>query len=101
MEAGHYPAIDIEASISRAMNDITSLEHQLSAREFKRLYSVYQQNRDLISVGAYERGSDAQIDQAINAIDMLQDFLRQDMYTPVNLEQSLLDLETLFPQAGA
>ncbi|MGD2118274.1 MAG: flagellar protein export ATPase FliI [Chromatiales bacterium] len=100
-EAGHYPAIDIEASISRAMNDITTLEHQLSARDFKRLYSVYQQNRDLISVGAYERGSDTQIDQAINAIDMLQDFLRQDMYTPVNLQQSLLDLETLFPQTGS
>ena len=43
----------------------------------------------------------AQIDQAINAIVMLQDFLRQDMYTPVNLQQSLLDLETLFPQAGS
>lgn len=98
-ESGHYPAIDIEASISRAMNDITTQGHQLSARDFKQLYSIYQQNRDLISVGAYEQGSDQMIDAAIQAIPMLQDFLRQDMYTPVNLEQSLADLETMFPPA--
>jgi len=98
-ESGHYPAIDIEASISRAMNDITTQGHQLSARDFKQLYSVYQQNRDLISVGAYEQGSDQMIDAAIDAMPMLQDFLRQDMYTPVNLQQSLADLETLFPAA--
>jgi flagellum-specific ATP synthase len=96
-ESGHYPAIDIEASISRAMNDITTTNHQLSASDFKRLYSLYQQNRDLISVGAYEAGSDQMIDAAIEAMPMLQDFLRQDMYTPVNLEQSLADLGTLFP----
>ena len=98
-ESGHYPAIDIEASISRAMNDITTQGHQLSARDFKQLYSIYQQNRDLISVGAYEQGSDQMIDAAIQAFPMLQDFLQQDMYTPVNLEQSLADLETLFPPA--
>ena len=96
-ESGHYPAIDIEASISRAMKEITSVDHQNSATDFKRLYSVYQQNRDLISVGAYEKGSDKLIDAAISAIDMLNDFLRQDMYTPVNLEQSVADLMTLFP----
>ena len=76
-ETGQYPAIDIEASVSRAMNDITSRDHQLAAREFKQIYSLYQQNRDLISVGAYEPGSDENID----------------------LEQSLSELMTLFPQA--
>ncbi len=96
-ESGHYPAIDIEASISRAMKEITGTDHQNSATDFKRLYSIYQQNRDLISVGAYEKGSDQMIDAAISAIDMLNDFLRQDMYTPVNLEQSVADLTTLFP----
>lgn len=97
-ESGHYPAIDIEASISRAMNEITSKDHQGSARDFKQLYSIFQQNRDLISVGAYEEGSDQMIDAAIQAIPMLQDFLKQDLYTPVNLEQSLSDLNMLFPQ---
>ncbi|MCG7949532.1 MAG: flagellum-specific ATP synthase FliI, partial [Candidatus Thiodiazotropha taylori] len=96
-DAGHYPAIDIEASISRAMNDITSYSHQDAARSFKHLYSLYQQNRDLISVGAYESGSDEQIDIAISAMPALNEFLRQDMHTPVTLAQSLEDLETLFP----
>ncbi|MEL0587679.1 MAG: flagellar protein export ATPase FliI [Candidatus Thiodiazotropha sp. (ex. Lucinoma kazani)] len=96
-DAGHYPAIDIEASISRAMNDVTSYSHQDAARSFKHLYSLYQQNRDLISVGAYESGSDEQIDIAISAMPALSQFLRQDMHTPVTLSQSQDDLEALFP----
>ncbi|MES9968828.1 MAG: flagellar protein export ATPase FliI [Candidatus Thiodiazotropha sp.] len=96
-DAGHYPAIDIEASISRAMNDVTSYSHQDAARSFKHLYSIYQQNRDLISVGAYEAGSDEQIDIAISAMPALSQFLRQDMNTRVTLEQSMEDLEALFP----
>ncbi len=96
-EMGHYPAIDIEASISRAMNEITTLDHQEAARAFKQLYSTYQQNRDLINVGAYERGSDERIDAAIDAIPVLEEFLRQDMFTPVSLEQSIHELEELFP----
>ncbi|MCB1851832.1 MAG: flagellar protein export ATPase FliI [Gammaproteobacteria bacterium] len=97
-ESGHYPAIDIEASISRAMNDITHREHQQAARSFKRLYSLYRQNQDLISVGAYERGSDERIDAAIEAMPTLEHFLNQDLNTPVSLEQSRTDLMTLFPQ---
>jgi flagellum-specific ATP synthase len=97
-DAGHYPAIDIEASISRAMNDITRPGHQEAARSFKHLYSLYQQNRDLISVGAYEQGSDPQIDMAIAAMPSLNGFLRQSMRTPVNLQQSLQELESLFPE---
>jgi flagellum-specific ATP synthase len=100
-DAGHYPAIDIEASISRAMNDVTSYSHQEAARSFKHLYSVYQQNRDLISVGAYEAGSDENIDIAISAMPALSRFLRQDMHTRVTLEQSLEDLEALFPAEDA
>jgi flagellum-specific ATP synthase len=97
-ESGQYPAIDIEASVSRAMNEITSRDHQLAAREFKQLYSLYQQNRDLIAVGAYEQGSDAQIDLAIRAIPSLKAFLQQSMDTQVDLDQSLQELMTMFPQ---
>jgi len=97
-ESGHYPAIDIEASISRAMNDITSPEHRQAAIAFKQLYSIYQQNRDLINVGAYQAGTDERIDAAVEAIPVLLDFLRQDMHVPVTLEQSLNDLMALFPQ---
>jgi flagellum-specific ATP synthase len=99
-ESGHYPAIDIEASISRAMNDITELGHQDAARAFKHLYSVYRQNQDLISVGAYERGSDDRIDAAIDALPALLEFLRQDMNTPVALDESLDDLMSLFPSTA-
>ncbi|TVO79027.1 flagellar protein export ATPase FliI [Sedimenticola selenatireducens] len=95
-ESGHYPAIDIEASISRAMNDITSKEHQESARAFKQLYSLYRQNQDLINVGAYEPGNDERIDAAIQAIPELERFLRQDMNTPVSQEESLAELDELF-----
>ncbi|PLY12058.1 MAG: flagellar protein export ATPase FliI [Sedimenticola sp.] len=95
-DSGHYPAIDIEASISRAMNGITSKQHIEAARGFKQLYSVYRQNQDLISVGAYERGSDERIDAAIEAIPTLESFLRQDMNTPVPLEESIGDLIGLF-----
>ncbi|MCB1760777.1 MAG: flagellar protein export ATPase FliI [Gammaproteobacteria bacterium] len=96
-ESGHYPAIDIEASISRAMNDITRREQQQAARSFKQLYSIYRQNQDLISVGAYERGSDERIDAAIEAMPTLEEFLNQDMNTPVGLAQSMQDLMSLFP----
>jgi len=96
-ESGQYPAIDIEASVSRAMNEITSRDHQQAAREFKQLYSLYQQNRDLISVGAYEQGSNEQIDLAIRAMPSLQAFLAQSMDTQVDLQQSLSDLMSMFP----
>ena len=97
VESGQYPAIDIEASVSRAMNEITSKAHQRAAREFKQLYSVYQQNRDLISVGAYEAGSNEQIDLAIGAMPSLREFLHQDMRTRFGIHDSLDDLLTLFP----
>jgi hypothetical protein len=56
-EAGHYPAIDIEQSISRAMHSITSHEHQTKARQLKQLFSRFERSRDLISVGAYAAGT--------------------------------------------
>jgi len=95
-ESGHYPAIDIEASISRAMNEITSREHQDAARAFKHLYSLYRQNQDLINVGAYEAGSDERIDAAIEAMPELEAFLRQDSNTPVSQDESLSQLMALF-----
>jgi len=97
-ESGQYPAIDIEASVSRAMNEITDDAHKQAVREFKQLYSLYQQNQDLISVGAYEMGSNDQIDLAIGAMPSLREFLHQNMHTRFDLKDSLDDLLTLFPQ---
>jgi flagellum-specific ATP synthase len=94
-EAGHFPAIDIEASVSRVMPDIVDAGHLQMAREVRRLYSLYQQNRDLISVGAYQPGSDHRIDQAIEKNAAIVDFLQQDMNEQVDMSRSLHDLEIL------
>jgi flagellum-specific ATP synthase len=96
-ESGQYPAIDIEASVSRAMNEIVSPGHRDAARAFKQLYSLYEQNRDLIAVGAYEPGSNEQIDVAIGAMPSLRQFLGQDMRQRHTLQESVDDLLTLFP----
>jgi flagellum-specific ATP synthase len=98
-EAGNYPAIDIEASISRVMVDITDKAHQESVRRFKQIYSHYEQNRDLISVGAYQRGSDARIDEAIDQHPRLLEFLRQDLREKVSYKNSLDALRSLLPAA--
>jgi flagellum-specific ATP synthase len=78
-DGGHYPAIDIEASISRAMHGLVDVDAMSRVRRFKQLYSRYQRNRDLISVGAYVPGSDPLLDQAIAAQPQLEAFLQQDM----------------------
>jgi flagellum-specific ATP synthase len=94
-ESGHYPAIDIEASISRVMPDIAEPEHLDRARQLRRVYSLYQQNRDLISVGAYRAGSDARIDHAIARLPAIQHFLQQSMDEAVDMQRSLLELHEL------
>ncbi|WP_446811916.1 flagellar protein export ATPase FliI [Methylomonas sp. 2BW1-5-20] len=94
-ESGHYPAIDIEASISRVMPDIVEPEHLQMARDLRRLYSTYQQNKDLISVGAYRQGADPRIDKAIEKNPAIMDFLQQGMDESVDLSRSLGDLAQL------
>jgi flagellum-specific ATP synthase len=95
-EAGHYPAIDIEQSISRAMHSITSPAHQQAARRLKQLYSRYERSRDLISVGAYAPGSDPVLDQAIALNERIEAFLCQEITDKVGMLESLGQLTTLF-----
>lgn len=91
-ESGHYPAIDIEQSISRAMHNITSKEHQQAARLLKQLYSRYLRNQDLIAVGAYQPGSDPMLDLAINKRDQINAFLQQDIDECAYMQDSLQQL---------
>jgi flagellum-specific ATP synthase len=100
-ESGLYPAIDVEASISRAMHQIATREQLDLANRFKQVYSTYQQNRDLISVGAYRRGADPRVDQAVEHSPRMLEFLRQDMYEPLGLERSYSDLRQLVTQFSA
>lgn len=100
-EAGHYPAIDIEASISRAMQALASPAQFDHLRRFKQLLARYQRNRDLISVGAYVHGSDPLLDQAIALYPQLEAFLQQGMRERAGHGDSLAALERLFnPQAS-
>ena len=100
-DAGHYPAVDIEASISRVMPMVTGVEHQQLARQLKQVYSLYQQNKDLIAIGAYTKGNDPRIDQAINLLPVLNFFLQQEMRDIIPYEQSLLQLQEILSAAQA
>ena len=95
-EAGHYPAIDIEQSISRAMHNITDADHQKTARRLKQLLASYQRNRDLINVGAYQSGSDPLLDEAISRYQEIEQFLQQSIHDRVSINESLGELSSLF-----
>ena len=98
-EAGHYPAIDIEASISRAMTALIGEAHYAQVRQFKQLLASFQRNRDLVSVGAYARGSDPTLDRAIALWPQLEQFLQQGIFEQADLGASLQALEQIFPAA--
>lgn len=100
-ESGHYPAIDLEASVSRLMTTIATPEQLSLARRFRQLYSKYQQNLDLISVGVYQRGSDPEIDAAIEAWPELLTYLQQDLREHVPLADSLQQLNHLLVNPAA
>jgi flagellum-specific ATP synthase len=100
-DAGHYPAVDIEGSISRVMPMVTSDEHQQLARQLKQVYSLYQQNKDLIAIGAYTKGNDPRIDQAINLLPVINFFLQQQMREVIPYDQSLAQLQEILSAAQA
>jgi flagellum-specific ATP synthase len=87
-EAGHYPAIDIEASISRVMNAVAGPDQIELARRFKALYSRYRRNQDLLAVGAYVPGADRLLDAAIAARPHMETFLQQQMNEPSSLAEA-------------
>lgn len=97
-ENGIYPAINIESSISRVMSNIVSTEHQQAALKFKRMYSTYEKNRDLISVGAYRVGTDPAIDHAIEYHPLLEKYICQTSDEKSDFQQSLHDLQLITTQ---
>ena len=100
-ESGHYPAIDIEASVSRLMSVLASPAHAQAARRLRQIYSVYKQNQDLINVGVYQRGADPEIDLAIALWPKINAFLQQNPEDCVNYDNSLAELGHLLNQAPA
>lgn len=95
-DAGHYPAIDIEQSISRAMVNLIAPEHLDLIRQFKMLFARYQRSRDLISVGAYVSGSDPMLDLAIARYPAMEAFLQQQISERSDFPASLERLKNVF-----
>ena len=94
-ESAHYPAIDIEQSISRVMMNVTGDRHAQLARRLKALWSRYQASRDLLAVGAYVSGSDPETDLAIAVHEPLRRFLQQGVADRAGLADSVAMLEQL------
>jgi flagellum-specific ATP synthase len=97
-ESGHYPAIDIEASISRVMSAIVPQSQFRSVHQFKRMMSRYQRNRDLIAVGAYTAGNDPEIDQAIERYPWLEQYLQQGIDVRVDYPGAVAALASVLKQ---
>lgn len=87
-EAGHYPAIDVGASISRVMPSLVDREHYRAMQKLKQLVSSYERNRDLVSVGAYVAGTDPVLDEALAQWGEIRGFLTQGMNLAVSLEEA-------------
>ena len=98
-DSGHYPAIDIEGSVSRVLNQITSQEHRDAINQLKYLYSTYQQNKDLITVGAYQKGSDPLVDESIEMMPEIRGFLCQNINEEVHMQDSINDLSEMMLRA--
>lgn len=94
-DAAHYPAIDLNGSISRVMQNLLPADDLKLANRVRRLWSLYQQNQDLISVGAYEMGSNPEIDQAIALRSQIETFLVQDMHTEVDHQTTRQNIREL------
>src|SRR5690606_14835577 len=99
-EKGQYPAINVLKSISRVMNQITTTEHQAYAQKLRTILAKYEENQELISIGAYKRGTDQEIDMAINYYPKIMDYLKQDVYEAHSLENSIEMMRMLLNGGG-
>ncbi len=93
--ANHYPAIDVLASISRLMNSIAAPEHKRVAGRIRHMMSVYQDNRDLLSIGAYKSGSNPELDDAIRHIDAINQLLQQEVGNKITFDDTVRQMMEL------
>lgn len=91
-DSGIYPPISILNSASRVANDIITPEHKEAMRKFKRLYSLLKENEVLIRIGSYQSGADAELDEAIEQKQFMQDFIKQEENQPLSFESILENL---------
>ena len=91
-----YPPIDVLASASRVMNDVTSMEQQQLAGKFKETMATYNQSEDLINIGAYKAGTNPGIDYAVARIEKMTSYLKQAVHDPVTMQEAHQDLKQIF-----
>ncbi|MBQ0958455.1 flagellar protein export ATPase FliI [Ideonella sp. 4Y11] len=96
-ESGHFPAIDVERSISRVMNAVAARPHLDAARRARQWLAKFNKARDLIQLGAYTPGADAELDAAVRVHPQLIALLQQDMHEPAPLGASSAQLQQLSP----
>jgi FliI/YscN family ATPase len=94
-ERGHYPAVDVGASLSRVMERVTSAEQVRSARTVRTLIGAHEAKRDLLAMGAYAKGSDSHVDQALQRWSQILSFLQQEPHLQVPLSDTLQQLQSL------
>lgn len=85
-DAGHYPAIDVERSVSRVMPAIVSEEHMMMSKAVRQVLSICRKNQDLVSIGAYKPGTDQAIDQSFALKPRLDGYMQQSMKEAVPYE---------------
>ena len=95
-EEGVYPAIDVSASISRSMPNIVDPGHLNFMQQFKQMLASYEENKDLINIGAYQQGSNPEVDQAIQLRPQLRDYVRQGLADAIDYQDSQRDLISIF-----
>jgi flagellum-specific ATP synthase len=94
-DTGRYPPIDIEGSVSRAMQRLASPDHLHAAQRFRDMYTYYTRHRDLLTVGAYAQGSDPKLDTAVRMWPRMEAFLRQGLHEPESLQSSIQALQRI------
>lgn len=94
-DVGHYPAIDVAASVSRCMSQVSTPAHQGAARQFKEFYSTFERIKELIPLGGYTPGMDSKTDRSVQLAPSIERFLRQDVGVAADLGLSISTLQSI------
>jgi len=97
-EKNHFPAINVLGSISRLFTELAQDQHKQATAELRNLLAVYQKSEDLITIGAYEKGTDTKVDRAIDLQEPIEDLLKQDTYSPTRFEETIESLVSIASQ---
>ena len=95
-QKNHYPAIDVLQSMSRVMSSVASQEHKILAGKRKEVMATYADAEDLINIGAYKEGSNPSIDYAIEKIQLVNEFLKQETHEKFSFDEVLQQLDHVF-----